>query len=460
MKRKITALLTQWKKQPDHKPLLLYGARQVGKTYSALQFGKAKYDNTVYLNFEGNPELAAIFAGNLDPGRLTTALSAYMGQTILPKKTLLIFDEIQACERALTSLKYFCEQAPEYDIVAAGSLLGVALNRETYSFPVGKVDMITMYPLDFEEFLWALGQEAMANLIREAFASCQEFALHDKAMELYRLYLVMGGMPQAVKNYVDSRDFNFVLNAQKTLENAYVADMAKYASPQETTRMLAVWSSLPSQLAKENKKFQYKLIKSGARAYQYETALSWLSTAGLIHKCTCVSQGTMPLEAFADPNTFKVYLTDTGLLCAKFGIPAPMVLQAPHSFDTFKGALTENFVMQALVTAGLKPHYWTSSGTAEVDFVYQDGAGNVVPLEVKAATHVRSRSLKLFMEKYKSPYGLRVSGRNFGIEGNLYSIPLYSVFALSGETVPDDDVMALSRRFMKKNKAAYEVLAK
>lgn len=312
-------------------PLLLYGARQVGKTYALLTFGKTQYKNCVYFNFEDSHDLTRIFERDLNPDRIIRELSAKCGQTILKGDTLVIFDEIQACERALTSLKYFCENAPEYHIAAAGSLLGVALNRKQYSFPVGKVDMLTLYPLDFEEFLLAAGQDALAALIREAYANYSPLSLHDTAMDLYKTYLVVGGMPAAVSKYIRTHDFDFVLTTQKALNDAYIADMAKYASAQETTKIMAAWRSVPAQLAKENHKFQYKLIKTGARAYDYETPLAWLETAGMIHKCVRVSEGKLPLSAYADPSAFKVYMMDTGLLCSKFDIAANVVLNSPHS---------------------------------------------------------------------------------------------------------------------------------
>ena len=335
MKRKITQTLASWKARKGHRPLLIHGARQVGKTYAALSFGKTAYQNVIYCNFEGNPELAQIFDRNLNPQRICAELSAFAGATILPHETLLIFDEVQACERALTSLKYFAEQAPDIDIIAAGSLLGVALKRETYSFPVGKVDAITLHPLDFEEFLWAMGEDALAAAIRNAFEERTPCPLHEKALDLYHLYLAIGGLPQAVKTYRDTHDFDFVQSEQKTLENAYIADMAKYATPQETTRILAVWQSLPAQLAKENRKFQYKTVKTGARAYQYATALAWLESSGLIMRCNCVTEGSLPLAAYVKPDAFKIYLADTGLLCARYSIPAHILLHAPHSFDAF-----------------------------------------------------------------------------------------------------------------------------
>lgn len=430
MERKIVNRLLIWKNSSNRMPLLLYGARQVGKTYTALTFGKEHYRNTVYFNLEDSREVAAVFERDLDPYRIVKELSAKSGQSIFERETLLVFDEIQSCERALTSLKYFCENAPGYHIIAAGSLLGVALNREQYSFPVGKVDMLNLYPLDFEEFLWATGNESLCGLIREAYACFHPLSLHETALELYRTYLAVGGMPRAVLEYVEKQDFNFVLAAQKSLNDAYIADMAKYASPQETTRIMAAWGSVPAQLAKENQKFQYKVIKSGARAYEYETPLDWMRTAGIIHKCVRVREGKLPLSAYADNSSFKVYMVDTGLLCSKFGIPANAILHSPHSFDGFKGALAENYIMQALVTNGISPYYWSSPGKAELDFVFQDREGNIIPLEAKSADNVRAKSLGTFVSLYHPPFAIRVSARNFGFENNIKSIPLYAVFCL------------------------------
>ncbi len=430
MERKIVKRLLAWKNSHNRMPLLLYGARQVGKTYTALTFGKEHYRNTVYFNLEDSREVAAVFERDLDPYRIVKELSARSGQSIFEGETLLIFDEIQSCERALTSLKYFCENAPGYHIIAAGSLLGVALNREQYSFPVGKVDMLNLYPLDLEEFLWATGNKSLCTLIREAYADFHPLSLHETALELYRTYLVVGGMPRAVLEYVEKQDFDFVLAAQKSLNDAYIADMAKYASPQETTRIMAAWGSVPAQLAKENQKFQYKVIRSGARAYEYETPLDWMKTAGIIHKCVRVREGRLPLSAYADNSSFKVYMVDTGLLCSKFGIPANAILHSPHSFDGFKGALAENYIMQALVANGASPYYWSSPGKAELDFVFQDREGNIIPLEAKSADNVRAKSLGIFVSLYHPPFAIRVSARNFGFENNIKSIPLYAVFCL------------------------------
>lgn len=430
MERKIVKKLIEWKNSPKRMPLLIYGARQVGKTYTALTFGKQHYKNTVYFNMEGSTEIASIFERDLNPQRIIRELAVKSGQSIFKGDTLLIFDEIQSCERALTSLKYFCEEAPEYHVIAAGSLLGVALNREKYSFPVGKVNMMTLYPLDFEEFLWATDNMRMCELIKECYENFSPNSLHDTALDLYKAYLVVGGMPRAVSEYVETRDFDFVMVAQKSLNDAYIADMAKYATPQETTKIMAAWASVPAQLAKENHKFQYKVIKSGARAYEYETPLDWLKTAGIINKCIRILEGKMPLSVYADNDSFKVYMVDTGLLCSKFDIVANAVLNSPPSFDGFKGALAENYVMQALVSNEISPYYWSSPGKAELDFVFQDRQGNIIPLECKSADNVRAKSLKAFISLYEPPYAIRVSAKNFGFENGIKSIPLYALFCL------------------------------
>lgn len=430
MERKIIEALKRWKASPKRMPLLLGGARQVGKTYTALTFGKQYYKNTAYFNMEDSSEIISIFERDLDPARIVSELSVKLGEAIYPDDTLIIFDEIQACERALTSLKYFCEKAPQYHTIAAGSLLGVALKREKYSFPVGKVDMMTLYPLDFEEFLWATGHEKLCAMIQDSFSGFTPLSLHDTALDLYKTYLVVGGMPKAVSEYVETKDFDFVTAAQKSLNDAYIADMAKYATPQDTTRIMAAWGSVPAQLSKENHKFQYKVIKSGARAYEYETAIDWLKAAGMVNICTRVREGKMPLAAFADNDSFKLYMMDTGLLCSKFSIAANVVLHSPHSFDGFKGALAENYIMQALTVNGFEPFYWSSPGKAELDFVIQDRSGNILPLEGKSADNVKAKSLRTFVSLYEPPYAIRVSAKNFGFENNIKSIPLYALFCL------------------------------
>lgn len=427
---KIIDFLLKWKESEYRRPLILQGARQVGKTYSVLSFGKNHYKNTVYLNFENNRELANIFNRDLEPERIMRELSVMTGESIFKEDTLIFFDEIQACERALTSLKYFNENANEYHIIAAGSLLSVHVNRSEYSFPVGKVDLKTLYPLDFEEFLMAINEAELIDLIKESFKNDTPLSLHNKAMDIYKTYLVIGGMPAAVKSYLETKDFNFVLSTQKSINDSYIADMAKYATPNETTKIMAAFNSIPAQLAKDNKKFQYKVIKSGARANAYETSLDWLNSSGVIIKCNKCSEGKLPLSAYTDFSSFKVYMTDTGLLCSKFGIPANAVLVDTPSFNGFKGALTENYVAFSLTANDHTPYYWESNGQAELDFLIQDENGNIIPIEVKAAENVRAKSLNEFIKKYKPPYSIRVSGKNFGFENGIKSVPLYSAFLI------------------------------
>ena len=431
MERKIEDTILNWKNSSKRMPLIIKGARQIGKTYTALMIGKKYYKNTVYFNMEDSQELVSIFEKDFDIERIITELSIRSGESIFKNETLIIFDEIQACERALLSLKYFCEKAPEYHIIAAGSLLGVALNREKYSFPVGKVDMITMYPMDFEEFLWALNQHDLADAIREHYQSNEMFSLHDTAMMYYKTYLLVGGMPRAVLDYIETKDYNFVTASQKSLNDSYIADMAKYATPNETTKIMNAYNSIPAQLSKENKKFQYKVIKSGARAYEYETPIEWLNASGVINKCVKIREGKMPLSVFVENESFKIYMADTGILCSKFSIPAKMILTETNAFDGFKGALTENYVAAALKTNGYDLYYWEANGKAELDFVIQSAEGDIIPVEVKAADNVRAKSLGVFMKKYDIQKAIRISSKNFGFENNIKSVPLYAVFAIS-----------------------------
>lgn len=315
-------------------------------------------------------------------------------------------------------------------VVAAGSLLGIAINRQKYSFPVGKVKMLTLYPLDFEEFLWALDKKDLANMIRQAFSEDKEFSLHSLANQYYRLYLAIGGMPRAILEYKEKQDMDFVTAILKDINNSYIADMAKYASPTETTKIMAVYNIISAQLAKENRKFQYKLIKSGARAYEYETAINWLNASGIINQCTKIKGGKLPLSAFIEPESFKIYMSDVGLLCNKFGIPTNIVIVENDNMNDFKGALAENYVCNSLVQCGLKPYYWESNGKAEVDFVVQDKEGNIIPIECKSSIHTRTKSLNVFKSLYKIPYSIRISTKNFGFENDIKCIPLYSVFCL------------------------------
>ena len=430
MKRKIEKKLIEWKNRKNHKPLIIDGARQIGKTYIAFSFGKENYKNTVYFNFENSRDLNRIFEKDLNPERIIRELSVFSGSTILEKETLIIFDEIQASEKALTSLKYFYEEKPNYDIVCAGSLLGVALNRESYSFPVGKVELLRMYPMDFEEFLWALNEEELSKMIREHFNNNEVFSLHDKAMEYYKKYLVIGGMPRVVLDYIETENFDFVYSSQKTLNDSYIADMAKYATPYETVKIMNAFNSIPAQLAKENKKFQYKVIKSGARANEYEVPIEWLVSSGVINKCIKVTEGKLPLKAYSEPSSFKIYLADTGLLCSKFEISANIILYGNDNFAEFRGALTENYVCSALAMNNYTSYYFEKNQTLEIDFIIQDKEGNIIPVEVKSAEHVRATSLNNYIKRYSPKYSIRVSGKNFGFEKGIKSVPLYAVFCI------------------------------
>ncbi len=429
MKRLIEQKLIEWKHSLSRKPLILYGARQIGKTYTLLDFGKTNYHNIAYCNFEDNSALEQIFTPDLNPERIVKTIGALLGVDIIKEKTLIIFDEIQACERALTSLKYFCEGANGYHIVAAGSLLGLAVNRGHYSFPVGKVDMLNMYPLSFEEFLIATGNEALRDLILEAYKTSSPFSLHEKALELYRTYLVVGGYPAAVKSYLENRDFNLVRSEQSSISNAYISDMAKYATPPEVVKSIEIYKTLVSQLSKENSKFQYAVINSRARAKDYELSLDWLITSSVVLKCVKVTEGSYPINIYEDNNAYKIYYSDIGLLTLRMGLAPNLLIQNVNVSDKARGMLAESYVAQQLAAKEIALHYWESGNTAEVDFI-ADFDGSAIPIEVKSAENVRARSLQAFIKKYSPAYSIRISTKNFGFESNIKSIPLYAIFCL------------------------------
>lgn len=427
MYRKINEKLKEWKNSRGRLPLLIRGARQVGKTYSVVQFGKKNFQNIVYINFETSKELQKIFDYDLNPGRIVRDLSVYTGETISEKTTLIFFDEIQACSRALASLKYFAEEAPGYAVIGAGSLLGVAFNREKESFPVGKVRILTMYPLDFEEFLIAeRGSDAVA-VIRESFRKFEPCHLHETFTDIFRTYVYTGGMPAVIKEYLDSRDYLMSDIVKKDISDSYIADMAKYAGRDETVRIIAAYRSLPAQLAKENRKFMYSVIKSGGRAAEYGSAIDWLRSAGVVLDCRRVSECRLPLDTYADPSAFKLYHCDTGLLAAMTGISGKDIISRAGS--GFRGALAENSVATALTASGYSLYYWESQGKAEVDFLIQK-EGEVIPVEAKSADNVRSRSLALYISRYRPPYAIRISEKNFGNENNIRSIPFYAMFCI------------------------------
>lgn len=430
MKRRLTESLLKWKGQTGNRlPMLIYGARQVGKTYTVLEFGRAHFADVLYVNFEQEAGLIPYFDGNISPKRIISVLEQYYQTQVNPAETLLFFDEIQVCERALTALKYFAENGPEYSVIAAGSLLGVAVNRSRFSFPVGKVQMTTLHPLDFEEFLWAKGKTLLADEIRRSCVtdSTLNEQIHREALIDYREYLVVGGMPAAVKASVEQQPLMTDLEVRRTILNAYTSDMSKYASASESIKIRSAYESIPAQLAKENSKFQYKMIRSGGRASLYGDSIDWLVASGVVLKCVKCEQGFMPPTAYQDLSSFKLYMSDTGLLSAQSGITLKSL--AGSEMNQFSGALTENYVAGALVAKGFDLHYWESKSTAEVDFLIVLN-GSVIPVEVKAAENNRSRSLSVYTDRYKPEMAIRISSKNFGFENGIKSVPLYAVFAL------------------------------
>jgi len=431
MERKINEKLEEWRKKKNRLPLIIQGARQVGKTHSILLFGRNSFDSLLYFNFESNSELHRIFDRDLSPHRIIRELSVIAGETVNEGRSLIFFDEIQACSRALTSLKYFAEEAPEYHFIAAGSLLGVAINRGNTSYPVGKVETINMYPLDFEEYLWAVGQEEAVEIILDSFTTFRPCSLHETFLDHYRTYLFTGGMPRALKDYIETNDHLIAGATKRNITNAHIADMARYAEKSETVRIISVYNSMPAQLAKENHKFQYKVIKSGARVAQYGSAIDWLKASGTVIACHRISEGHLPLAAYSDPAAFKLYHSDTGLLITMAGLSEKSILTETDSSigSGFKGAINENYVATELISSGYTPYYWESEGKAEVDFVIQTGE-YAIPVEVKSAENVRSRSLNEYVRRYSPPFSYRVSSKNFGNENNIRSIPFYALFCI------------------------------
>lgn len=439
MYRKIMSFLEEWKESKYRKPLILQGARQVGKTYSVLEFGRKAYENVAYFNFETNPKLNETFEENISPDYLIPILSHIAGQTIVREKTLIVFDEIQLCERALTSLKYFCEDAPDYHIIVAGSLLGVAVNRKKFSFPVGKVDMKTLYPMDIEEFMIAQGEEALVEQIKKCFEtdSPMPSALHDAAMQLYRQYLVVGGMPECVMQFAETKDYILVRHTQDTIIASYLNDMSKYPkglAPRrnnlnEIKKTRLVYDNITVQLSKKNTRFQYKLIKKGGRASEFENAIEWLCLSGIVSRVYKVEQIRKPLENYRNIDAFKIYVSDLGLLCAKKNLAANDILYMVEELNDFKGGMAENYVNVQLTINGYHTYYWESARGAEIDFVIQRD-GQLIPIEVKSADNTKAKSLKVYMDTYKPAYAIKLSAKNFAFEDGKKVVPLYAAFCI------------------------------
>lgn len=418
--------LLAWKQSRRRKPLIIEGARQVGKTWLMKEFGRQAYGDTVYINFDSNARMAELFASDLDTKRLVLGLELYAGRKIDPENALLIFDEVQEVPRALAALKYFCEDAPQYHIVCAGSLLGIALHRGT-SFPVGKVDFLKLYPLSFQEFLMAIGKKQFSELLDQ-----QDFSMITSFRETYadalKQYYFVGGMPEAVESFAENQDFNEVRQIQKRILAAYEQDFSKYAPNEVVPRLRMLWNSIPAQLAKENKKFIYGLVREGARAKDYETALLWLSDCGLVHRVSRVNAPGIPLRAYEDMKAFKLFVLDVGLLGCMTGLHQRTLLDGNALFVEFKGALTEQYVCQQLKTlTDLELCYYTNDrGSCEVDFVVDTG-GRVMPLEVKAETNLRAKSLKTYREKFSPELAIRTSMADYRKEDGLVNLPLYAI---------------------------------
>ncbi len=426
MKRTVMNNLCAWKNEPKRKPLILMGARQVGKTFVLKKFGEQEYVNTIYLNFEDNPRLCKLFEASLDPAMILKALAIEMNAEIIEGKTLIVFDEIQECPNALNSLKYFCENAPKQHIAAAGSLLGVKL-AHVKGFPVGKVQFLSLYPLSFLEFLEAVKETRLKSFIEE-LKNIEPLPpnLHEKLLMYFKEYLFVGGMPEAVAEYIDSQNVSKVREIQTAILNAYSLDFAKHAPKEHIMKINQVWGSIPSQLAKENKKFIYSAIREGGRAKEFEVALQWLMEAGLIYKVPLVSIPKIPLSAYADLNAFKVYLVDVGLLGAMSNLSAKTILHENELFQEFRGAITENYVAQELVHSQYPLFYWTSEGKAEVDFILEQD-DFIYPLEVKSGNSSKKKSLRVYGDTYSPKMLIRSSPMNLRKDGNILNCPLYLI---------------------------------
>lgn len=426
MKRFALERLKEWKEKPNRKPLIIRGARQVGKTWLMKEFGKTFFEKVAYVNFDSNTRMQQVFDGEINIERIVLAISAETGISVNPENTLLIFDEVQEVPKALSSLKYFCENAPEYAVVAAGSLLGVALHKGT-SFPIGKVDFMDLYPLTFQEFLCALGEERFVEILRGKDTDMVTM-FKSKYIDRLREYYFVGGMPEVVQTYVDTKDFNQVREIQKNLLNYYQQDFSKHAEISLVPRLNLVWNSIPMQLAKENKKYIYGQVRKGARAKDFELAIQWLLDCGLIHKVHRIEKPALPLKAYMNLDIFKIYLLDVGLLMAMTGLNAQVIIDGNRIFTEFKGALTEQYILQQLIAGeNVESYYYSAENSkGEIDFILQ-GNTSVIPLEVKAEENLRAKSLKAFCEKYKPKYAVRTSMSDYREQEWMTNIPLYNI---------------------------------
>jgi len=422
--RDILIQLVSWKNSKKRKPLILQGARQVGKTWIMHDFGARYFENIAYFNFDEQIELRKYFEQTKDVERLLQHLTFATGKPINPQNTLIIFDEIQECNAALNSLKYFNENAPEYAVICAGSLLGVALSRGA-SFPVGKVDFLTLYPISFKEFLKAADSRLYEYLnSKNDFEEIPDF-LFNPIVERFKMYFITGGMPEAIVEYLENKDSSKTQLVLQNILNSYQLDFSKYTDNHLVPKIVYIWNSIPSQLAKENKKFIYQAVKPGARAREYEDALLWLTNAGLTYRITCNNKPALPLSAYDDLSAFKIYMSDVGLLRRLSALDPTAIVEGNRFFTEFKGALTENYILQSLIGQFEQmPRYWTSGNKAEIDFLIQY-KNDIIPVEVKSNENVKSRSLTLYNEMYQPKLRIRFSLRNLKNEGNLINIPLF-----------------------------------
>jgi len=419
-------LLHKWKQKKNKKPLIIRGARQVGKTWIMKNFGTTAYKQMVYVNFDSNQQMKNLFEGNMSIARIITGLELYAGHKISPEDTLLIFDEIQEVPKALTSLKYFNEDAPQYQVICAGSLLGVALHQGT-SFPVGKVEFLNLHPLSFKEFMIAMGKDQFVEVLEKGdFNLANTFK--QEYIDLLKYYYYVGGMPEVVASFSDNQDFNEAREIQKRILAAYEQDFSKHAPNEVVPRIRMLWNSIPSQLTKENRKFIYGLIKDGARAKDYEMAMLWLSDCGLVHKVQRVTTPSLPLKAYEDLKAFKLFVLDVGLLSCMVRLEQRVLLGGNELFKEFKGALTEQYVLQQLKTLDtIETYYWTNDrGSAEIDFVIDNGH-EVIPIEVKAETNLKAKSLKTYYEKFSPKTSIRTAMTEYKQEEWLLNLPLWSI---------------------------------
>ena len=432
MKRDAFEALIRWKEKTARKPLIIQGARQVGKTWLMKEFAKTHYKKVAYISFNDREDAKKIFEDSYDVSNIILALSVIAGVQISADDTLIILDEIQECERALNALKFFKENAPQYHIMAAGSLLGVAVRQKNMSFPVGQVEFLNLYPLTFGEFLDAVGEKQLSDLIFDKKMPVITVA-KERYITLLKQYFFVGGMPEAVLSFAQNKNFEDVREIQNQILEGYRQDFSKYTESRSVARITSVWNSVPAQLAKENKKFSYQMVEKGARAREYEMALEWLVLCGLVYKIHRITKPDLPLSAYEDSAAFKLYMLDTGLLCAKAKLNAQTIIDGNAVFEEFKGSLTEQYVLQELkAQKELSIAYWSKkSGTAEVDFIIQNNS-EIIPVEVKASVNLKAKSLASYREQYQPEKAVRTSLADFEINNGLYNIPLYLIENING----------------------------